>query len=226
MRNRHKSDPPKPSPLPSIIRMTIKTILSSAIFLVLGFGAGILFWETCFSKAPIIIAPPVIAAPIPTQTEKPTITVQPDATPAPKPAILYAKTTSGAGILLIARFEGFYQTPYNDVAGHCTIGYGHLIHQGECKGQEFPDYLSQGQAWNLLKDDLKASEFAIWQNIDVPLLQNQYDAIVSIVFNMGWDMFDRTGIPAMINASQFSKVPAEIRKNACCWTGIQNRRED
>ena len=40
----------------------------------------------------------------------------------------------GAGF--IGRFEGFRGHLYNDAAGHCTIGYGHLVHLGNCNGSE------------------------------------------------------------------------------------------
>lgn len=30
----------------------------------------------------------------------------------------------------VATFEGFLTCPYNDPAGHATIGYGHLLHYG------------------------------------------------------------------------------------------------
>lgn len=36
------------------------------------------------------------------------------------------KNLSDKGIRFIARFEGFRSGLYNDAAGNCTIGYGHL----------------------------------------------------------------------------------------------------
>jgi GH24 family phage-related lysozyme (muramidase) len=43
---------------------------------------------------------------------------------------------SKAGVRLIAGFEGFRSDLYDDAAGHCTIGYGHLVHMGNCDGSE------------------------------------------------------------------------------------------
>jgi lysozyme len=139
---------------------------------------------------------------------------------------IYARQTSGAGKILILRFEGFSQTPEQDGAGYCAIGYGHTLHQGNCNNHETIDFITDTQARTMFNDDLKVSEFAVFQGITVPLLQNQYDAVVSIVYNMGWPNFVKTEIPDMINSFQFDRVAAEIRKNNCCLLGIQNRRED
>jgi len=35
---------------------------------------------------------------------------------------------SAKGAALIGKHEGFEPRPYNDPTGHCTVGYGHLIH--------------------------------------------------------------------------------------------------
>jgi lysozyme len=195
-----------------------------SVIAIAGFGFVLAFLSLLSPPKPRDCFYPSSSPPVPCATWEALSTPVPCKTETPE--IRYATQTSGAGIILIARFEGFFNKPYTDGAGHCTIGYGHLLHAGECKGGEAPDYISSGQGWELLKDDLKHSEFAVFQNIKVPLLQNQYDAIVSIIFNMGWDNFERTGIPAMINAYQFDKVPDEIRKNSCCLVGIANRRND
>ena len=47
---------------------------------------------------------------------------------------------SAAGVRLIAGFEGFRSDLYNDAAGHCTIGYGHLVHTGNCDGSESAEF--------------------------------------------------------------------------------------
>jgi len=38
---------------------------------------------------------------------------------------------SEAGIDMIKEFEGFREEPYPDIAGHMTVGYGHMIKHGE-----------------------------------------------------------------------------------------------
>lgn len=43
---------------------------------------------------------------------------------------------SKTGARFIAGFEGFRSDLYDDAAGHCTIGYGHLVHRGRRNGSE------------------------------------------------------------------------------------------
>src|ERR1700674_3969990 len=43
---------------------------------------------------------------------------------------------SDQGTRFIAQFEGFDPKLVNDAAGHCTIGFGHLVHLGPCDGSE------------------------------------------------------------------------------------------
>ena len=48
------------------------------------------------------------------------------------PAVLHPDAISHAGLLLIARFEGFLGSPYNDAdtPPNATIGFGHMLHHG------------------------------------------------------------------------------------------------
>lgn len=60
---------------------------------------------------------------------------------------------SDRGLELIGRFEGLRTELYNDVAGHCTIGYGHLVHRGNCDGSESEEFragISRQRALELL----------------------------------------------------------------------------
>src|SRR3954451_2650756 len=45
-----------------------------------------------------------------------------------------ATQVSDRGLELIGGFEGLRTELYDDQAGHCTIGYGHLVHRGRCDG--------------------------------------------------------------------------------------------
>ena len=50
--------------------------------------------------------------------------------------VIPKRTVSDGGLDLIAKWEGFREHLYNDIADHCTIGYGHLVHKGKCNGSE------------------------------------------------------------------------------------------
>lgn len=85
-----------------------------------------------------------------------------------------------AGLNLIKSFEGFRAKPYQDSAGVWTIGYGHTRGVSEA----YPEITIE-QAEDLLASDLTAAESAVEHFIHVPLNENQYAALVSLVFNAG-----------------------------------------
>src|SRR5437016_3042633 len=46
------------------------------------------------------------------------------------------QSLSDRGLSFIERHEGFVDHLYNDSAGNCTIGYGHLLHHGGCNASD------------------------------------------------------------------------------------------
>ena len=55
-----------------------------------------------------------------------------------------ASALSSDGVELIKQFEGFRANLYNDPVGHCTVGYGTLVHRGNCDGSASGEGLSRG----------------------------------------------------------------------------------
>lgn len=88
------------------------------------------------------------------------------------------------GIAFIKRWEGLRLKPYKDVAGHWTIGYGHLIRPHE----DFSAGITEAEAEELLRRDLAPVEADVNLLVRVPLTQNQFDALVSFAFNVGTDV--------------------------------------
>ncbi len=88
--------------------------------------------------------------------------------------------TSAAGITLLKEFEGCRLLAYKDVAGILTIGVGHT-------GPEVKEGLTitQEAADELLKFDLSKFERCVNIHVRVPLSQQQYDALVCFVYNVG-----------------------------------------
>lgn len=87
--------------------------------------------------------------------------------------------TSQAGINLIKHFEGLRTTAYLDSVGVPTIGYGHT------KGVKLGMMITETKAEQLLRDDLEYFENKVMDMVNVNLLQNQFDALVSFTFNLG-----------------------------------------
>jgi GH24 family phage-related lysozyme (muramidase) len=117
---------------------------------------------------------------------------------------------SDKGIDFIARHEGFVGRLYNDPVGHCTVGFGHLVHLGNCDGRPSETPFLQGmtyqQGQDLLRRDVARFEDSVRRLIKVPLNQNQFDALVSFTFNLGEGRLKE--IAPGINAGQFADVPA------------------
>lgn len=90
---------------------------------------------------------------------------------------------SAAGIALIKRFEGCRLTAYKCSAGVWTIGYGHT--SGVYAGMR----ITQAQAEAFFQADCRKFGSYVNNPAYVPqteqLNQNQFDALVSFVFNLG-----------------------------------------
>lgn len=143
-----------------------------------------------------------------------------------------AMQLSEQGAEFIGRFEGFSASLYNDPAGHCTIGYGHLVHHGNCNGSEPPEFkkgLTRKQAAKLLQKDAKTAAAAVEEKVTVPLNQAQFDALVSFTFNLGAGNLASSTLLKKLNANGYGAVPSELDK----WVlaggkrlqGLVNRRK-
>ena len=102
--------------------------------------------------------------------------------------------TSPAGLQLIKSFEGFRETATQLPAGRWTIGYGHVRTAREGLT------ISEKDAEDLLVYDLKPAEDAIANMVFAPLLQNQFDALVSLVFNITVAQFRDSDILRNLNS--------------------------
>src|SRR5436190_9226813 len=126
----------------------------------------------------------------------------PKAPPPPHPTRL-----SSAGAEFIGRFEGFRGSMYNDAAGHCTIGFGHLVHHGPINGAEPAEFkhgitLQRGLA--LLEQDAATAAERVRAHVKVPLNQAQFDALVSFVFNVGGGAFEGSTLLKRLNAGEYA----------------------
>lgn len=119
------------------------------------------------------------------------------------------------GLDLIKRFEGFEPEVYLDAAGLPTIGYGHLIRKGEHK--MFENGIGELAAQALLAKDVWAAENGVLRLIDVPLTDNQFNALVSFTFNLGSGALQRSTLRRKVNREEHEDVPAEFMR--WVWAG-------
>ncbi len=114
--------------------------------------------------------------------------------------------TSAEGISLIKKFEGCELTAYQCSAGVWTIGYGHT------KGIEEGMEISQEEAEQMLVDELHEYENYINKYVTAPLSQNQFDAMVSWVYNLGPANLKASTLLKVLNAEDYDGVPAQIKR--------------
>jgi GH24 family phage-related lysozyme (muramidase) len=129
-----------------------------------------------------------------------------------------ARVVSSQGVELIKNFEGFSDKLYNDPVGHCTVGYGTLIHRGNCDGhsseQPYVSGVTKERAAELLTQEASGFAGTINNKVTVPLNQNQFDALVSFVYNVGPGNFEKSTLLKLLNQGKYDSVPTELRK----WT--------
>lgn len=110
---------------------------------------------------------------------------------------------SDAGIKLIAKFEGCVLHVYKDQVGLDTIGIGHLVKPGETFASPF----TMAEAENMLRMDVADAESAVNRSITVPMNQHQFDACVSLSFNIGGGAFSRSSLARAINEQRWHDCP-------------------
>lgn len=130
---------------------------------------------------------------------------------------------SQPGIDFIKGWEGFRAKMYNDPVGHCTIGYGTLLHTGNCDGrpseQAYINGISEEDATQLLMQ--RAGEFQqiVNDSVTVALNQNQNDALVSLAYNIGGGNFQKSTLLKRLNDGNYDAVPTEMKK----WTKARQK---
>ncbi len=171
-----------------------------------------------------------ILSPIATQTTTPTLT--PVITPT-STSLINTYELSSNGLQFIAMHEGFRPQLYDDAGGHCTIGYGHLVHTGTCNGGEPADFkagITQTQGIEILNSDVQIAVKAVNSKVIVQLNQNQFDAMVSFTFNIGAGGFSGSTVLNVLNAGKYENVPTELNRYVKSGgkqiQGLVNRRKD
>ena len=110
------------------------------------------------------------------------------------------------GLALIKKFEGCELKAYQCSAGVWTIGYGHT--KDVVEGME----ITQEQAEQMLVDELHEYESYINKYVTVALSQNQFDARVSWVYNLGPANLSASTMLKVLNSGEYEDVPAQMKR--------------
>ena len=119
---------------------------------------------------------------------------------------------SSLGLELIKEFEGFSANAYLCPAKKVTIGYGNTFYSDGRK-VKLGEQISKTDALELLEKVVN-KDFAdkIFSAIKVPVTQNQFDAMVSLAYNIGVGNFLKSTLLKKVNAGDFIGASEEFLK--------------
>jgi len=108
---------------------------------------------------------------------------------------------------LIKQFEGLRLKTYLCPSNVLTIGWGHT---GDDVSPEME--ITEAKAEEFLRLDMAKFEEAINRLVKVPMKQNQFDALVSFVFNVGEAQFAKSTLIKVLNGGHYSLVPEQLKR--------------
>jgi len=114
---------------------------------------------------------------------------------------------SEEGYALTKEFEGLRLKTYRDQGGVLTIGYGHTgsdVHDG--------DTVTEEEACNLLTRDTASSVACVNRLVRAPINQNQFDALVDFVFNLGCGSLEISKLLLCVNAEEYILATPEFMR--------------
>ena len=137
---------------------------------------------------------------------------------------------SNNGINLIKHFEGLSLKPYLDVVNIPTIGWGNTFYEDGTKVTLKDKPITEERALKLLEVVVNR-DFAdkIFPSIKVKVSQSQFDAMVSLAYNIGVGAFLKSTLLKKVNAKDFTGASEEfLRWNKASGKevlGLTKRRE-
>jgi lysozyme len=104
---------------------------------------------------------------------------------------------SPAGVEALKQYEGLSLTAYRDSGGVWTIGYGSTRDVRE--GMR----ISQAEADQRFLADTEWAQAAVRTDVVVPITQPQFDALVSLAYNIGAGAFAKSTLVRLLNAGDY-----------------------
>lgn len=129
---------------------------------------------------------------------------------------------------LIAQFEGLRLKAYKCPAGIWTIGIGSTYFDGKKVTEGM--VITKEQAYEQLERDLASFEKSVTNLVKKPINQDQFDALVSLCYNIGAGNLGRSSVIKKVNANPNDPT---IRASFAAWNkgggkvlaGLVKRRE-
>jgi len=130
----------------------------------------------------------------------------------------------------IQQFEGLKLKAYKDSVGIWTIGFGNIFNLDTGNPIKEGDEISLETAERWLKIEVDNLQAKMRKVITVPLNDNQWTALTSLAYNIGFGAFKRSTLLRLLNAGASKE---EVAKQFLRWNkaggkevkGLTNRRQ-
>ncbi len=133
------------------------------------------------------------------------------------------------GVDSLESLEGYSAEPYECASKKWTVGYGHRLYSKEARQSAWDMPCSLEDAKAILREDLEFFVKGVNKYVKRELTQNQFDAIVSLVYNIGLGAFKKSTLLKRINSGNFEGVPSQMRRwnksDGRILKGLKRRRE-
>ena len=127
---------------------------------------------------------------------------------------------SKQGMGLIKEFEGFRANPYLCSAGVPTIGYGSTRY-ADGDGVSLRDpAISESQAEELFRTTLASYEAGVSKVVKVEIEQYEFDALVSLCYNIGIGNFTSSTLVRLLNEGG---APIDVAAQFLRWNRANSR---
>lgn len=134
---------------------------------------------------------------------------------------------SPSGVDLICNFEGLRLKAYDDGVGVWTIGFGTTKYPNGIRVKK-GDTCTLEQAKAYMQNDLKSFEQTVNNTVKVPLNQNQFDALVSLAYNIGSTAFKNSTLVKRLNEGNYNAAANQfdlwVNAGGKRMQGLVNRR--
>lgn len=121
---------------------------------------------------------------------------------------------SAVGLVAVVAYEGYSDRAIRPIPGDVpTVGFG------TTEGVKMGDTITPPQALARALKDVGAFEGALRECVKVPLHQREYDAYISLSYNIGSRAFCKSTLVQHLNNYEYEKACAEISK----WSLAQGR---
>ena len=134
---------------------------------------------------------------------------------------------SPSGIDLICNFEGLRLSAYDDGVGVWTIGFGTTKYPNGIRVKK-GDTCTVAQARSYMQHDLKEFEQTVNSAVKTEVNQNQFDALVSLAYNIGTNAFKNSTLIKQLNEGNYkaaaNQFDAWVNAGGKRMQGLVNRR--